>query len=150
GSANDFCYAVAIQSDEKIVVAGVSNNRFVLARYESDGTLDNTFDSDGKVTTDFGGDGAAAYAVAIQSDGKIVAAGYMNQGTDYNFALARYTNDGALDNTFGLGGKVTTDFGNGYESGNSVVIQSDGKIVVAGSDGGDINIARYNSDGSLD
>jgi uncharacterized delta-60 repeat protein len=102
-------------------------------------SLDPTFDGDGKVLTDFGGRDSAAHAVAVQPDGKIVAAG--EAGGD--FALARYNADGSVDFT------TTTDFG-GPDRGFAVVVQADGRIVVAGSAGNDFALARYNPDGSLD
>ena len=157
GSGNDYAYSVAIQSDGKIVVAGEayigSNFDFALARYNTDGTLDTTFDSDGKVTTAIVSGRDAANSVAIQSDGKIVAAGrIMNNKED--FALVRYNADGSLDTNFGTGGKVTTDIGSDDDTANSVAIQADGKIVAAGySDNGsnlDFALVRYNADGSLD
>ncbi len=84
--------SVAIQPDGKIVVAGFSNVPFdfALARYNPDGSLDPTFGTAGKVTTDFGGSSDAGGAVAIQADGKIVAAGYSNIGGTFDFALSRY------------------------------------------------------------
>ncbi len=89
-------------------------------------------------------------SVAIQSDGKIVAAGYIS---GHLFALARYNADGSLDTSFGSGGIVTTLF-SAFAGANSVAIQSDGKIVVAGgaSNGGasKFALARYNQNGSLD
>jgi len=150
--------SIAIQADGKVVVAGGTyvgfNYDFAVARYNSDGSLDNTFDSDGKVTTDFGSGGNYAGAVAIQSDGKIVVAGFSNNGSDNNFALARYNSNGSLDSTFGFSGKVTTDFGSSNDYGRSVTLQGDGKIVVAGSSyngsSNDFALARYNNDGSLD
>ena len=121
------------------------------------GDLDPTFDADGKVTTDFGG---ADYlgAVAMQRDGKIVAAGGMySPGVDDNFVLARYNPDGSLDSAFGSGGKVRTDFGPGWDAwAEALAIQRDGKIVVAGNawryetQDDDFALARYNADGSLD
>ena len=121
------------------------------------GDLDTTFDTDGKVTTDFGGGGDVGYALAIQSDGKIVVAGYSNAGgTQQDFALARYNANGSLDTAtpFGVGGKVTTDFPGGNDFGQSVAIQSDGKIVVAGFSNAngnqDFALARYNTNGGLD
>ena len=157
----DIGRAVAIQKDGKIVVAGRSNtgetNDFAVARYNTDGSLDVTFNSTGSlpgtVTTDFGGDDRGE-AVAIQKDGKIVAAGRGGPSTD--FAVARYNTDGSLDSTFNptgsLPGTVTTDFG-GNDFGFAIAMQKDGKIVVAGeSNGGDDDfaVARYNTDGSLD
>ena len=95
------------------------------------GSLDNTFGTGGKVTTDFGNGNDWGTSVAIQGDGKIVVAGTAYNNSNYEFALIRYNSDGGLDNTFGSGGKVTTDFG--YNTVVlSVAIQSDGKIVVAG------------------
>jgi len=145
GSYHPDGFSVALQPDGKIVVAGYAGGDFALARYNSDGALDTSFGSGGKVTTDFGGSDAG-YSVALQPDGKIVVAGYA--GLD--FALARYNSDGALDTSFGTGGKVTTDFSGGRDVGYSVALQPDGKIVVAGYAGVDFALARYNSDGALD
>jgi uncharacterized delta-60 repeat protein len=162
GSSNDYARSIAIQSDGKIVVAGNSLNGsrsdFALTRYNSNGSLDTTFDGDGKVTTDFGGGDDHAYSVAIQSDGKIVVAGFSGIGTsDFkDFALTRYNSNGSLDTTFDGDGKVTTDFGRNLEDhAYSVTIQRDGKIVVAGMSehvrgGYDFALARYNANGSLD
>ena len=158
GTSDDNGTAVAIQSDGKIVAAGLSLNGtsydFALARYNTNGTLDTTFDTDGKVVTPFGSSIDIAYSVAIQADGKIVAAGSYNNGTDNDFALARYNTNGSLDTTFDTDGKVVTSFGSGYDVAHSVAIQSDGKIVAAGGyDNGtdwDFALARYNTNGSLD
>jgi len=152
--------SVAIQPDGKIIVAGSSwegpNHDFALARYNTNGTLDNSFSADGKVTTDFGMGFDDGESVAIQPDGKIVVAGTSHNGTDLEFALARYNTNGTLDNFFSFDGKVTTDFGTGLGAGLSVAIQPDGKIVVAGTSynslGGDEDfaLARYHAHGSLD
>ena len=127
----------------------------VSAEQISAGDLDPTFGGgDGKVTTDIvSADADYATAVAIQADGKIVVAGTSNGSGTNDFALARYTTAGALDATFGTGGKVTTDIGADY--GYAVAIQADGKIVVAGeSNGGagnnDFALARYTTAGVLD
>ncbi|MCK9424447.1 MAG: T9SS type A sorting domain-containing protein [Ignavibacteriaceae bacterium] len=157
GAAGDVANSVTIQSDGKIVVAGYVGgggfiNDFAVARYNSDGSLDNTFDTDGIVTTAIGSASDVGYSVAIQSDGKIVVAGYAHMTTD-DFAVVRYTSTGALDNTFSTDGKVTTDFSSGNDWGYSVALQLDGKIVVAGyasSSGSKIAVVRYNDDGSLD
>ena len=77
---------------------------------------------------------AQAFSVAVQSDGKIVAAGFAHLVSgDFDFALTRYNSNGTLDTTFGTGGKKTTAFGApSVAQGNAVAIQQDGKIVVAG------------------
>ncbi len=107
--------AVAIQADGKIVTAGTgsTNYGFVLARFNTDGSPDSTFGSGGKVITIFGnGNVTYASAIAIQTDGKIVAAGGSydddndrgDRPPNYDFLLARYNTDGSLDSTFGTGG----------------------------------------------
>jgi uncharacterized delta-60 repeat protein len=149
-------HAVAIQKDDKIVVVGVHNgSHFVLARYNSDGSLDTGFGSAGTMVMDFGGVHASANAIALQDDGKIVVVGYTKKAYPEKsyFALARLNRDGSLDAGFGAGGKVTTSlFQNGY--GNAVVIQEDGRIVVGGASSvysmGNIELTRYHGDGSLD
>jgi uncharacterized delta-60 repeat protein len=141
---------VALQPDGKIVVVGDSGGPgFALARYNPDGSLDTTFSEDGKQTTDFGA--GFAEDVVVQPDGKIVAVGTTEDVGD--FALARYDPDGSLDTTFSGDGKQTTDFGEGtsLEGARGVVLQPDGKVVVAGdTSGGEFGLARYDPDGSLD
>ncbi len=116
------------------------------------GDLDPSFGTGGLVTTDFGDRGDFALALATQQDGKIVVAG--NSSTldfsDTDFALARYNPDGGLDATFGGGGTVLSDFGSSIDAAFDVVIQSDGKVVAAGTSSRDFAVARYRSDGSLD
>ena len=160
-SGEDIANSIVVQSDGKILVAGISdentgNTRFALARYNSDGSLDTSFDADGKVTTDFG-DGiiGQGFAVTVQHDSRIVVAGVSTSTTgNPNFAIVRYNADGSLDSSFNGNGKVTTDINGGEDYAKSVVLQSDGKILVVGDsyNGGssDFALVRYNSDGSLD
>ncbi|MFJ8018064.1 calcium-binding protein [Streptomyces sp. NPDC096339] len=152
--------AAVVQGDGKIVAVGptVSGNAdFGLVRYNADGGLDTTFGSNGtgKVTTGFGnGTGDADIDVALQHDGKIVAAGQ----SDDDFAVARYNTDGTLDTTFGANanGRVVTDFGGGISSdwGRAVLVQADDKIIVAGRSGSggfyDFALVRYNANGTPD
>ncbi len=146
--------AVAIQRDGKIVATGSTFSsgfqQFALARYNADGSLDTSFGSGGIVTTDFGFGSGFGGALAIQSDGKIVAAG--RAGSD--FVVARYNGDCSPDASFGSGGIVTTDFGGLlFDAAFAVALQSNGKIVVAGSALGtsaDFALARYTTDGNLD
>jgi uncharacterized delta-60 repeat protein len=151
--------AIAVQSDGKILAAGANVSQlaltgnasgFGLVRFNPDGSVDTTFATRGGVTTGFPKTTTTAdFAVAIQPNGDIVAAGEAgNNGTSQlveSFALARYLGTGKLDSTFGTGGLVTTDFGsNAVAFIASVVLQSDGKIVVAGADGqGGVGVARY-------
>lgn len=154
GGSGEVARSVAIQGDGKIVVAGDSNYDFAVVRYNSDGTLDTSFNGTGKVTTSVGNGDDVGNSVAIQGDCKIVVAGYSNSGSNYDFAVVRFNSDGSLDTSFNGIGKVTTDFGGSDDSGYSVAIQADGKIVVAGGIGSYPNyyfaIVRYNANGSLD
>jgi uncharacterized delta-60 repeat protein len=145
--SDDVATAVAIQSNGKIVVAGYAGGSFALARYNPNGALDPTFSGDGKLTTDFGGGFDGARGVALQGDGKIVAAGCAcpNDVNARDFALARYNPNGALDPTFSGDGKLTTDFGASDDAADAVALQTDGKIVAVGhgGPGGDFALARY-------
>ena len=153
---NDRGNALIIQPlDGKIIVVGDSydanNLYFALARYNTDGSLDTTFDNDGKVITTIGG-WDFAIDVALQPDGKIVAAGGGDNISAYrDFVLMRYNSNGSLDTTFDTDGKVITDFGR-TDDGHAVVIQPDGKIVMVGAGNvlSTFALARYNSDGTLD
>lgn len=143
--------SISIQSDGKILVTGSTGADFALARYNIDGSLDASFDVDGKVRTDLGSTDYS-YSVAVQADRKILVAGESNS----NIALVRYNIDGSLDSSFDADGKVITSFGftstNSvkHSSGYSVAVQSDGKVLVAGTCDGNFALVRYNGDGSLD
>lgn len=152
---SEYANSIAVQVDGKIVVAGASNSgntAIALVRYNTDGSLDTSFGGTGKITTVIAGIDDAAESVALQSDGKIVVAGFSsNSPGSYQFALARYNVDGSLDNSFGGTGKVTTMIASGRDVAHSLAVQTDGKIVVAGvSNDRDFAVARYNLDGSLD
>src|SRR5688572_23448868 len=133
-----FAQASAIQPDGKIVAAGAvvlagADSAFRIARYDQDGSLDTTFGIQGNITTDFSGRADVATSLAIQSDGKIIAAGQAGLGQQgYSFALARYNRDGSLDTGFGIGGKVVTDLPGPTETALALAIQSDGRIIAAG------------------
>ena len=158
GSGSDIGRKVAIQSDGKIVVAGCSfngsNNDFAVVRYTTTGSLDTSFNVTGKVTTPIGNDADSPYGLAIQGDGKIVVAGSSYNGSNNDFALARYNANGTLDTSFNGNGKLTTAIGSGEDHAVSPVIQTDGKIVVAGDsyNGSKYTfaVARYHANGTLD
>jgi uncharacterized delta-60 repeat protein len=160
GISRDQAFAVSLQTDEKIVVAGFTFNGLVLdwalARYNTDGSLDNTFDGDGKLITDLGSADDVATSITIQSDNKIIVAGryatnYGLYGAISDFALARYNTNGSLDNTFDSDGKLTTAFSVGSNDKiDDVKVQQNGKIVVSGFSNTNLALARYNTNGSLD
>jgi uncharacterized delta-60 repeat protein len=153
----DFAEDLAIPPDGKIVAVGTGTGQFEIARYNADGTLDATFDGDGFAFTDFTVGDDSAGAVAIQPDGKIVAAGDAGGPGEYTsaFGLARYNADGTLDTGFDGDGMVVTDFTVEDDGASGVAIQTDGRIVAGGSAGfngieASFALARYNADGTLD
>ncbi|TMA52939.1 MAG: hypothetical protein E6J75_15970 [Deltaproteobacteria bacterium] len=158
GNVDDEVAALVLQPDGKLVAAGYSDRggstAFALARYDADGTLDATFGNGGKVITAIGSVDDEAFALVLQPDGKLVAAGYSSSAGNPAFALVRYDADGTLDASFGTGGKVTTPIGSVDDEAFALVLQPDGKLVAAGYTSGASSIAfalvRYGTDGSLD
>jgi uncharacterized delta-60 repeat protein len=130
GADEDLGYAVAIQPDGRIVMAGSTYNDssrdFALVRYDPGGGVDTSFGDGGNAITDTNGE---PRAVAIQDDGRIVAAGSGTNGDGVDFAVARYEPDGSLDAGFGTGGTVYTHIG--FDQGKGLALH-DGKIVTAG------------------
>jgi len=144
--------AVAVQPDGKIVAGGfvglpgAQNGLLAVVRYTAAGSLDPSFGHNGLVTTDVGT--GVIYALAVQPDGKIVAAGgsYQQNPSTWEAVFVRYNVDGSLDSTFGDGGIVgPTSAGNA-----AIAIQPDGKIVTLVGGGPNIALFRYNADGSPD
>jgi uncharacterized delta-60 repeat protein len=142
--AFDTAMDTAVQTDGKIVVAGtastpkVGSDDFAVTRYNSDGTVDGTFGANGLVVTDFFGSTDQASRLKIQADGKILVSGTafdpVTPSTGVSlFALARYSTNGALDTTFNTDGKFADAPAGPIASGNAFAIQSDGRIVIAGS-----------------
>jgi len=161
----EFAHAVAVQPDGKIVVAGEADCPraicFALVRFSPDGSVDRGFGANGVVRTMFEQCGCAAYDIAVQPDGKLVAAGrrfrYGDAQDDQLFGVARYLPDGGLDRSFSHDGRASVDFGFGDDIAYAIAVQRDGKILAAG--GGtrsryrtesDFAFARFRPDGRLD
>jgi uncharacterized delta-60 repeat protein len=160
GSIFDTPYAMAVQTNGRIVVVGQTEGEgydFGMVRFNTDGSLDSGFGVGGKVVVDFAGSYDLAYGVAVHASGKITIAGTATD-SDYHFrfGLAQFNADGSLDSTFGDDGKVMTAFGNMDTEAYTVMSVGSGKFLVAGyaydfdTGGADLALARYNSDGSLD
>jgi uncharacterized delta-60 repeat protein len=159
GTSDDAALSVISQKDKKIIAAGYSDKAkyrvFAIVRYNIDGTLDKTFGENGIVTTPVGTSDDVAYSSTLQTDGKIVVAGYSYYPSKYDddYKMVRLNPDGTLDNSFGKNGIITSAKTSNEEF-NSVAIQKDGKIVTAGYlDSGDnalFAITRFNPDGTLD
>ncbi len=172
GEGNDFGTAVAQQADGKVVVAGYheegASTNIVVLRVNADGTLDQGFGTaddgteNGIVNISLGDGNDVARDVALQADGKIVVVGdSVAADGSSNIIVARLNADGSVDEGFGQSedgtpnGFVATSLGNGDDKANSLVLQADGKIVVAGNrvaDDGSSNIivARYDAAGVPD
>jgi uncharacterized delta-60 repeat protein len=144
--------AMVLQGDGRAVIAGnlittlnTAANGFGVIRYNADGSIDVNFGSHGGVATGFPNlTNAQASTTVQQSNGNLVVAGSaFNQVNLSQFALARYTSGGALDVSFGSGGRVLTSFGNNFATITGMVLQSDGKILVAGNVSGSFTVARY-------
>lgn len=161
----DYAYALAIDAADRIVVAGTTfpngtlpGEDFLIARYTADGRPDTTFNggdaanTTGRVRTDFGANDRAL-AVAVQPDGRIVAAGYGGRIAD--FALVRYLDDGRLDTSFGTAGTgLVTTVIKVTDHAAAMRLQPTGEIVLGGytttSTGHDFALARYTAAGVLD
>ncbi len=158
GAGSNRANAVAVQPDGKLVLAGYcsngTNNDFCALRYNANGTLDNSFNGSGTVITPVGIGNDYANALVLQADGKLILAGYCNNGARNDFCAVRYNANGTLDTSFNGTGIVITSIGTGSNNGNAVILQPDGKIVLAGSclNGTSYSFCalRYNTDGSLD
>ena len=160
GSANDQGYAVAIQTDGQIVVAGyyaatVSTDTVIL-RFNTDGRLDTTFDGDGIAPHAFSADDTdEALAMTLQSDGRIVIAGCIRgSGRLNDYLIARVEQNGSRDISFGTNGFTIVDFGPLPDIALGVAVQTDGKIISAGfaNNGSnvDFGVTRVNANGTLD
>ena len=166
---SDFASHIVIQGDNKILFAGISKESdvdgdFALVRYTAEGALDSSnFGTNGKVITNIGEYPTMdrASSTAIQHDGKMILAGSTASSSGSgpsNFVIIRYNANGDVDTSFGDKGNVITDITGDDDFPHSLVIQSDGKILVAGNSmnsiGGDQHwdmiVVRYNSDGTLD
>ena len=131
---------VALTPDGNIIAVGTVEPSpgkfdFVVARYNRHGSLDPSFGTAGRVITDFSMRDDFAFAVAVRPNGKIVVAGrsgFVIGSSQNDFALARYERDGNLDQSFGLGGLVTTDFSGDTDEVTAVTIFPSGRIIVAG------------------
>src|SRR5262249_20784690 len=151
--------SLAVQPDGAIIAAGTASHDdggldfdFALTRFLPDGNLDPAFGSGGEVTSDFGPSNDEASWVVLQTDGSIIAVaqGLLLGNSSSDFALARYLPDGAPDLSFGVGGKLTTDFG-GADYIEAMVLQSDGKLLAAGGGGPNqgFTVARFLTDAPI-
>ncbi len=155
-TSSKFANDVVIQPDGKLVVAAYENpgskQDFLVLRYDTAGLLDPTFGNGGVARISFTNSGSElASALAIQSDGKIIVAGYAPLKSYSAFAVARLNPNGSLDTLFGTGGKILFSFQNNVTASvQGVTIQSNGYIVVAGRSNAEFALARFRPNGTFD
>ncbi len=163
GGGTSFGKGMVLAASGKILVAGYlnngSNDDMALWRYNSDGSPDNTFGSDGStnVVVYDGGSSDYAQAIALDSSGKILIAGFMHKGAaGYDMGVLRYGSDGAPDNTFGSdsGTNIVTYDGGSSDQAYAVAVDSSNRVLVAGSisqnSGLDAALWRFDADGQPD
>lgn len=153
----NYIEGLLILEDGKILVSGYiydgAQFKIALARYNSDGSLDNTFNTDGKLILELGPGDTFAHDMKLQPDGKIVLAGSIFNGSDNDVLVVRLNADGSEDETFNSAGYVSIAVGESNDAAFELAIQPDGKIICAGYiivEGPDILIMRLNTDGTLD
>ena len=142
--------SVLPQADGKIVAVGMGSamgTSIILARYDSDGSLDPTFGTGGLVSSVLGPGQGSVMGAMLQNDGRIIVAGNSYATSPFRSALARFNPDGSADPTFGSGGEVLSDLGPSHDG---IGLQPDGRILVVGRAGSNGGVARYLTDGSLD
>jgi uncharacterized delta-60 repeat protein len=156
---DDYVHGITVQGDGKLLVAGESFGDMSLIRLNTNGSLDTTFGlyGNGKAVFDISGGGYdTGRSVTVQADGKILVAGFSTTSGDYDFSVIRLNTNGTPDTTFGNNHNGTATFNIwGVDEAYSVSVQTDGKILIAGSSGGnnggnDFSVIRLNGDGTLD
>ncbi len=145
-SGDDVATSAALQTDGKVLMAGGCSRNFCALRYLSDGTLDTSFGIGGKVVTPVGAGIDKASAILLQPDGRILLTG----GCTTDFCALRYLSNGALDTSFGIGGKVITPMDVGINFARTSALQPDGKVLLAGYCGTNFCALRYLANGTLD
>src|SRR5262245_48955699 len=155
---DDRATAVAVAGGQVILAGQTADQFFTVVDFAAarlnvaTGAIDTTFSGDGRQTIDFGGTEDGAQGVAV-TGGKVVLAG-TSSNNNGDFALARLNGNGTLDTAFGIGGRLTTNFGLIDEArndfGQALLALPDGKVIVAGSSSGDFALARFNRDGTID
>lgn len=160
GAGSDEAHAIALQADGKIVVAGdtyaglATDGDVAILRYNPDGSPDGSFGAGGVTTIPIGAWPDSAHDVAIQPDGKIVAAGYHSSAGDYQIAVVRVGETGSPDNSFDGDGIRTLNVSAGSDSLESLLIEPGGSILAAGasdiSGSSGILVLRLTATGGLD
>ena len=149
-NGNDQAFAMALQPDGKVLLAGLVSNDFGIARYTTGGALDTSFGTGGWVRTSMGTSLDAATCIAVGADGRITVGGYVQFSANFDYCAARLNPDGSLDTSLNGTGKVTTSILNTVDQPTSIVLYDDGKFALAGRNGGNVMIIRYNAIGSRD
>jgi uncharacterized delta-60 repeat protein len=145
------------QQDGKIITGGFilgPNTEIIMLRFSPQGIIDSSFGTNGIVRTAYANETHFGYSIVIQPDHKILMVDGITHGGKRDFCMLRYTENGALDSTFGTYGRVVTAMSGGSNTAHAISLQDDQKIILAGFLGTkphhDFAIARYSSNGTLD
>jgi uncharacterized delta-60 repeat protein len=156
-SGHEQAFSVIEQADGKLVAVGLSGTDFLAFRLHADGSLDTSFGTGGKMLAPVGPAQDFAFEVVQQADGKLVVGGHsVSPSSSHSFSAVRLNTDGSVDTTFGTGGTVLHDLGSSQNRAYALLLQPDGKLVLAGEVGRpasgvfDVGLIRLNTDGSLD
>lgn len=154
GGAIEFISRIILQSDNKIIAAGGSDDGIhrdmTIWRFNEDGSLDTTFAGTGFVNYSSGGNYDIAYDVILDSNNRVVATGIINDGSGNDMAIWRYNNDGSVDSTFGVAGIVRDNSTTASDNGGGIYIDNAGNILITGHGDFDAKVWRYNDSGVLD
>ena len=146
--------SMGLQSDDKFLTTGYNFPGIGVSRFNSEGSLDNSFNFGNQTQALWGITDNRVYSITTQNDGKVIAVGSSNNSIDNDFFVVRTNSDGTLDSTFGGTGIFTIPVGSHGGVANSVLVQNDNKIIIAGyaNNGTNNNFAlvRFNTDGILD
>ncbi len=158
---NQWGTCMAVQSDGKVLLAGWGDKvsqeyetKIIIARFHSNGEIDNTFGINGFTIFESIKAELYAHSITIQQNGKILVSGYLKTMAGFDFLLLQFNSEGNLDTSLGDEGIVITDFYNGNDKAYSMELLSDGKIVIAGTiqngNHNDFGLVQFHPDGSID
>jgi uncharacterized delta-60 repeat protein len=149
----DYAWDIALSSDGGFYVCGNASEKIAIVKYHQDGDLDNSFGNNGIAKHLIGSPPANLKCIQVLDDGKIVGSGNVTFNGHYTFLVTKHLSDGSLDMEFGDNGYVITNYNDYYMFMSSMLVQNDGKIIVAGKYGSYVNdlaMIRYLPNGELD
>lgn len=133
GSIFAYSGGAVIDANERMLVIGRSDDGLAVARFNANGSLDTSFANGGVIDDNFGLNSVEGNGITVQSDGKILVSGTFDSGSDFDYVVARYHEDGTLDTTFDGDGYKTIDLFGKNDFNPELAVQADGRIIIAGT-----------------